>query len=606
MKSKEIRRKFIKFFEEKGHKHLPPSPLVPDKIDPSVLFTSAGMQQFKTWFSGGEKAKYSRVVTIQSCLRTSDIDEVGDETHLTFFEMLGNFSFGDYFKKEAIEWGWEFLTDKKWLGIDPKRISATYFDQRKARKPMAIIFDTDNESLEILKTIKGLKKIEGQGDDNFWTLGQIGSPGGPTVEFYVDEIEVWNLVFNEAVLKKDPSKHWFWDNITKGVDTGMGLERIAAVMQGKTDVFTTDLYQVSIKEIEKLSKLKYGAKSDDEYIKEGEQCWVDTRKYFRRVADHLRAAAFVTSERLEPSNLGQGYILRRLIRRTARYAKILNLPDTFCGDIVKVIIDEYGKIYPKLKDNEDFIFEQLEKEKERFKKPLNMVEQYKIDLRAAVNDKAIKKIKNIAILSDPKTASGKYVYENYQTYGVPADLAKEVVEEMGLEFDQKEYNKAQQEHRKESKKGEGSKFGAQDQEKISKLHTATHIMHEALRQVLGNHVEQRGQDINADRLRFDFSHTDKMTDEEIKKVEGMVNEVIAKNVPITCEEVSVEEAKKQGARAQFLDKYSGKVTMYSVNDFSKELCKGPHVKNTSELGHFKILKEESSSAGVRRIRATLE
>lgn len=604
MTSQEIRQKFVDFFKEKKHVELPPSSLVPDTVDPSVLFTSAGMQQFKSWFSGEEKPKHPRVVTIQPCVRTSDIDEVGNEVHLTFFEMLGNFSFGypkmkgSYFKEEAIKDAWEFLTDEKWLGIGKKRIHATYFNGEGSDA-----LGPDNESYKILQKLPGLEKIKGMSkEENFWSLGTEGSPGGPTAEFHVGNIEVWNLVFNEYVWRGDR-----WDELKqKGVDTGMGLERIAAVMQEKTDVFMTDLYEELIRKIEKLSGLKYGDKPDNEYIKGGKQCWVDTRKLFRRIADHLRAAAFIASEGLEPSNLGQGYILRRLVRRTARYAKLLNLPDTFCADIVKVVIDEYDKLYPKLKENKDSIYEQLEKEKEKFQKPLDMVEQYKIDLEAAVKNKLIKKIKDVSILTGPKTASGKYVYENYQTYGVPPDLSKEIVEEMGLKFNQKEYDEVIKEHQEISRTGGKKKFSSEDKERIAKLHTATHIMHEALRRTLGEHVEQKGQDINAERLRFDFSHPDKMTEEEIKKVEEMVNEVIKKDLPIVCKEVSVEEAKKQGARAQFLDKYEGKVTMYAVGDFSKELCKGPHVEKTGELGKFKIQKEESSSAGVRRIRAILE
>lgn len=515
---------------------MPPSPLIPDTVDPSVLFTTAGMQQFKSWFSGEEKAKYPRVVTVQPCLRTSDIDEVGDKTHLTFFEMLGNFSFNDYFKKETIEWAWEFLTEDKWLGIDKKRVYAAYFDQNKAKNYKNV--ETDLESKKILEGIEGSEKIVGEGDDNFWSLGSEGSPGGPTVEFYVDNVEVWNLVFNEFKLKNGK---WV-DLPQKGVDTGMGLERITAVMQDKDDVFETDIFEPIILKLEKELSLK-GPKD---------------KKTLRILTDHSRSSQALINEGVIPSNKGLGYILRRLLRRILLYSqKMASLVKD------KIALAEFDKFQKT-----------IEKGK-----------------------KEIEKLKEL---------NAKEAFDLYQTYGFPFELSKEYAAMKGIKIDEADFRKELEKHREISRQGITKKFSADDQTKVAQLHTATHILHETLRQVLGKHVEQRGQDINSERLRFDFSHLEKLTSKQVKEVENKVNQVISQNLTVECKEMTVEEAKKQGARAQFLDKYKGTVTMYSIGNYSKELCKGPHVKNTSELGHFKIIKEEASSAGVRRIKAVLD
>lgn len=535
MKSGKIRQKFIEFFKEKKHQEMPASPLIPDIVDPSVLFTTAGMQQFKGWFSGEEEPKYPRVVTTQSCLRTSDIDEVGDKTHLTYFEMLGNFSFNDYFKEEAVKYAWEFLTDKKWLGINKKRIYAAYFEQKKTKKYKNV--ETDEESKKILARIDGLEKIEGFGDDNFWSLGSEDSPGGPTVEFYVDGVEVWNLVFNEFKLKNGK-----WVDLSqKGVDTGMGLERITAVMQGKDDVFETDIFEPLIAGLEKKLSLS----------------WLKDKRTLRILADHSRSSQRLINEGVMPSNKGRGYVLRRLLRRVLLYSP---------------------KIVNQLKDKIALA------EIEKFQKTL---------------DKGKKEIEKLDKLN------AKAAFNLYQTYGFPFELSKEYAEIKGIKIDEADFAKEFKKHQKVSRRGKIRKFTKINKEKIAELHTATHILHETLRRVLGDYVEQRGQDINSERLRFDFSHPEKLTPEQLKEVEDKVNEVISQKLPVKCEEISVEEAKKQGARALFLDKYRGKVTMYSVGDYSRELCKGPHVKNTSELGHFKIIKEEASSAGVRRIKAVL-
>ncbi|MBU2595616.1 alanine--tRNA ligase, partial [Patescibacteria group bacterium] len=483
MTSREIREKFIRFFEEKGHQEMPPSPIIPDTVDPSVLFTTAGMQQFKSWFSGEKKAKYPRVVTVQPCLRTSDIDEVGDKTHLTYFEMPGNFSFNDYFKEEAIKWAWEFLTDKKWLGIDKKRIWATYFKGDKR-----IGLQGDKESLEILRGLTGLKEVkEGNFEDNFWTLGTEGSPGGPTVEFYVDDVEVWNLVFNEYQLKDGK---WI-DLPQKGVDTGMGLERITAVMQNKDDVFETDIFEPIIIKLEKELSLK-GPKD---------------KKTLRILADHSRSSQAIINEGVIPSNKGQGYVLRRLLRRILLYSQKM-------ASLVKdeIALAEFAK---------------FQKTIEKGKKEIEKLD--KLDAKGAFN--------------------------LYQTYGFPFELSKEYTAMKGIKIDQADFEKEFAKHQEVSRQGKTKKFTKINKEKIARLHTATHLLHETLRRVLGNHVEQRGQDINSERLRFDFAHLEKLTPEQLKEIEDKVNEIIAQKLPVECEKTSVERAKEQGARAQFLDKY---------------------------------------------------
>lgn len=625
MTSKEIREKFIKFFEEKGHKYREPASLIPKTDDPSVLFTTAGMQQFKSWFSGEEKAKYPRVVTIQPCLRTSDIDEVGDKTHLTFFEMLGNFSFNypadkkSYFKKDAIEWAWEFLNSEAWLNIPKENISATYFNDKEltGRIADAIIDDTDIESLKYLKKIIGSDKISAKGDDNFWSLGTVGSPGGPTVEFYIDQVEVWNLVFNERILKDDPSRYWHWANI-KGVDTGMGLERISAVMQKVDDIFRTDLLKPIIDQAYELRKLFPPNAS------------VEIEPAYKIIVDHLRSSVFIASEDVIPSKEKRGAVLRRLLRRAYEVAIRLR-PDGINKDYIhklsSFIIDHYKENYPDLEKDREKILSIIDNEiifteKEiarlvpKINKRIRVLERYlkgETDKREGadpkwLNSAFVKKGDTPGIITgkfayhlwNTNRCSKEYFWDYFQKNAEPE--VKEYVNRNEFEIGYKEGKK---EFKEVSRKGVEKKFEVGDKARIAQLHTATHILHETLRRVLGKHIEQRGQDINSERLRFDFSHPEKLTPEQLKEIEDKVNEVIAQKLPVNCEEVTVEEAKKQGARALFLDKYTGKVTMYSVGDYSKELCKGPHVKNTSELGSFKIIKEEASSAGVRRIKATL-
>lgn len=625
MTSKEIRDKFLKFFEQKGHKILPSSSLVPQD-DPSVLLTTAGMQQFKKWFTGIEEPKYPRVATIQKCVRTTDIEEVGDDTHLTFFEMLGNFSFNypqmkdSYFKKETIEYAWEFLTDKKWLGIDKKRIGATYFDKSKVTEGPAILFETDNESKKILQNLDGLKKIEPQGEDNFWTLGTVGSPGGPTVEFYIDGIETWNLVFNEAIWTGNV---WKWSEL-KSVDTGMGLERLLAVLNGKKSVYETDLFTSISDKILTLAGILH---------QEGEIPGGDIKKYVLILSDHLKSATFLLGDGITPSNIDQGYILRRLIRRAVRYGKLLRINQklgidkVFTQEIAQIVIDTYKKAYFQLERYRKEIIQGLKAEEENFyqtlEKGMVYLEQKLKNIRRDDTPERIKKItKGDKRLENPISYSYsfddlvKIAFDVYQAHGFPIEMTIDILsEDYGICFSQKDILKFktlfQQEfekHQELSRKGAEKKFKgglATGGEQETKYHTATHLLQQALRDVLGSHIEQRGSNITSERLRFDFSHPEKMTDKEIKKVEEIVNNKIKESLPVTYEEMTPEEAKIKGAIGLFEAKYGEKVKVYRIGNYSVEICGGPHVKNTSELGNFKIIKEESSSAGIRRIKAVL-
>lgn len=576
MKSSELREKFLNFFENKGHKILPSSSLLPQD-DPSVLFTSAGMQQFKKLFAGYETPKYPRVATAQKCIRTSDIEEVGDDTHVTFLEMLGNFSFGDpassadaYFKKEAIKWGLEFLI--KETKLDRQKITTTIFKGDKQ-------VPRDQESYEILKNL-GFKDNEikecGR-EDNFW--GPTGSEGpcGSTVEFYYNGVEIWNLVFNEYFQTSD-KKLKLLDH--KGVDTGMGLERILAAVNGKKSVYETDLFEPLAGIMSQESK-------------------IEKIKSIRIIIDHIKAAVFLIADGVILSNVEQGYVLRRLIRRSVRHANILGIKkeENLSEKLAKKVIEIYKNIYPELEKNENKILEELQKEENKFEKTL------------------ARGLKKFETLSDT-AISGVDVFHLYDTYGFPLELTKELAQEKNIKIDESGFWQEFKKHQQISRAGIEKKFkgGLVEQNlEARKLHTATHLLHQALRQVLGSHVKQMGSNITSERLRFDFANPRKMTQEEIKKVEDIVNQKIAEKLEVKCEEMPYKKAMEEGALAFFHEKYPEIIKVYTIGNpstgsgqvFSKEVCAGPHVKNTSELGHFKIKKEESSSAGVRRIKAIL-
>jgi len=576
MQSSDIRQEFLSFFEKRGHKIVPSSSLLP--ADPSVLFTTAGMQQFKPYYLGELSPFGKNAASCQKCIRTSDIEEVGDESHLTFFEMLGNFSFGGYFKKESIKWGYEFIKE---MGLEIDYV--TYFDPLKVevgdwRKDVP----KDLDSYDCWKNDIGLpgEKIRGEGIDNFW--GPTGSEGpcGPTTEIYVknikgQSIEIWNIVFNEYFCDKDKKlkKLEF-----PGVDTGLGLERLTIMIQGVETVFETDLFQPLIKEIELLSGSSYQ----------------DNVRLFRIIADHIKASVFMASENIVPSNVERGYVLRRIIRRALHYGKSLQLPETFYVSLVKHIADEYQDVYLELKSNQGNIISIFEKERIEYSKIL------------------IKGVKDTASVVVRPNFNGDEAYRWYSTSGVPFDIIKEIALEKGVimnETFQEDFEKGFKKHQEISRAGAVKKFGGVGENATheqAKLHTATHLLHQALRMILGTHVQQMGSDITAQRLRFDFSQPAKMTDEEIKKVENLVNDKINENLTVTKEELPYEQAVKSGALAFFREKYPATVNVYSIGSFSKEICAGPHVDKTSELGKFIIIKEESSGAGVRRIRAILK
>jgi alanyl-tRNA synthetase len=632
MQSEEIRNKFLKFFEKRGHVIIPSASLVPEN-DPSVLFNTAGMQPFVPYLLGEKHPAGTRIADVQKCVRTTDIDEVGDNTHLTFFEMLGNWSLGDYFKKEAIQWSYEFLTDKKkGLGLDPSRLYVTVFGGNKD------VPEKDEESYNIWEKIfekEGLNHKDHvffmEGSSNWWSPGDNGPCGSDSEMFYDvtgeltegmtkeefikadDEqkvVEVWNDVFMEYE-KKDGKV--IGKLAQKNVDTGAGLERLAVMMQGKNNVFETDLFEGLMGKIRDLGKYSTAQRVEPLVLKSE-----------RIIADHVRAAVFIISDGVVPANTDRGYILRRIIRRVVRHMDLLGIEKGSFVDLANVVIEQYGDIYKNVKENADLIRSETEKEEEKFRKTL------------MAGLKQLRKISGtqLSLVAEgekfPKYINAKYskgvgkiLFDLFQTYGFPIEMSLEELnnildntagvfeplsEKREVEI-KKEFEEEMKKHQELSRTASVGKFkgglGGHD-ENSTKLHTATHLLHQALREVLGDHVEQKGSNINPERLRFDFSHSEKMTDEEKQKVEDIVNEKIRESLPVEMEEMTVEKAKEKGAIGVFGDKYGKKVKVYSIGDFSKEICGGPHIKNTSELGIFKIKKEEASSACVRRIKAVLE
>jgi len=543
MQSGEIRQKFIKFFEERGHTVVSSSSLVP-KNDSSVLFTTAGMQQFKPYYLGEADAEKDfgslNTISIQKCLRTSDIEEVGDERHLTFFEMLGNFSFGGYWKEEAIKYAHEFITNPKWMGLKIDYVSVFAGEDN---------VPADIESEKIWKSIDKNIDVKKFGRaDNFWGPTGEEGPCGPTTELYVDGIEIWNIVFNEFYQNKDKSLKPLK---VKGIDTGMGLERLVKVVQKAPTVFETDLFE---KLISILPQNLYGKKK-------------------RILADHSRAVSFLISDGVYPDNKGAGYVLRRLLRRILAQFKMEEIKFAFDLTIAK---------FSELK--RDIIWKVVDAERSQFITALNLGKK-ELDRLSDVN---------------PKSA-----FRLYNSYGLPLDVIRDRFPQLNVQEFEKEFEK----HQKISKAGVEQKFKgglAGHGEMEVKYHTATHLLHQALREVLGKDVFQKGSNITPKRLRFDFSFARKMTNEEKKKVEDLVNKKIKESLPVSYEDISLEEAKKRGAIGLFEDKYADKVRVYKVGYFSLEFCGGPHVENTGVLGKFKITKEEATSTGIRRIKAILE
>ena len=584
MKAIEIRNKYLNFFKNHGHKVIPSAPLIPEN-DPSVLFTTAGMQPLVPYLLGEKHPEGTRLTDYQKCLRTNDIDEVGDNRHLTYFEMLGNWSLGDYFKEESVAMSFEFLT--KELGIPVEKLSVTCFagDEDAPR---------DTVTAECWKKA-GIPedRIYYYGkDDNWWIAGEEG-PCGPDTEMFYDTgkpacgpdcqpscdcgkyVEIWNNVFMEYYKSKDGT---YTKLKQHNVDTGLGLERMTMLLQGKETPFDTELFAPVMK------KLKELAKNDS----------IESR---RIVAEHLRASMMVIADGGRPSNIDRGYVLRKLIRRMSRHLNKLQIDLNELGNLIDLDIDILKDMYPELEKNRDTIKQVIIEEKDKFIKTL------------AHGEKEFEKYISKAKEENKTIIDGQTIFKLYETYGFPPEITADLAAEQGFTIDNSEFDKLFKEHQEKSRLGSEQKFKgglAEQNEKTTAYHTATHLLHKALQIVLGEHAKQKGSNITTERLRFDFSHPEKMTKEQLKQVEDIVNEQIKRDLPVTCEEMTLEEAKKSGAMGLFESKYGEKVKVYTIGDFSKEICGGPHVTHTGELGHFKIKKEESSSSGVRRIKAILE
>ncbi|MEG1146635.1 MAG: alanine--tRNA ligase [Bacilli bacterium] len=577
---------YINYFISKGHKQIPSSPVVPEN-DPSVLFNTAGMQPLIPYLMGQKHPYGTRLVDYQKCIRTNDLDEVGDKTHHTFFEMLGNWSLGDYFKEESISYSFEFLT--KELNIPVEKLAVTVFEGNED-------IPRDEFSATCWKKL-GIneKKIAYLGvEDNFWIAGTTGPCGGDTEIFYFRSnekvpdfydptdnrwVEIWNNVFME--FNKDENGK-VTELPKKNVDTGMGYERVVAVLEGVDDNYQTSVWKDIIKKVEKVSNKSY----------------IGNEVSMRIIADHIRTAVFISSDYagIKPSNTDQGYILRRLIRRAIRHAKKLeiDISSNWEQEIAQTVINQYKKYYKEIEENEEKVLEILKNEKIKFNRTL---------------EKGLKEFEKITSQYKGNILDKDNAFKLFDTYGFPIELTEELAKELNLSVDIKGFNDKFKEHQEKSRAGASEKFKgglAGTGEMEVKYHTATHLLNAALKIVVDKNVHQKGSNITSERMRFDFSCENKLTDEQKKQTEDLVNKWINEAIPVTAVEMKKEEAILSGAECMFIDKYPDIVTVYSIGNISKELCGGPHVKNTSELGKFKIKKEEASSAGVRRIKATLE
>lgn len=629
MTSTELRQKYLDFFKTKEHAIIPSASLVPEN-DPTVLFTTAGMHPLVPYLLGEKHPQGQRLANAQKCIRTGDIDEVGDITHHTFFEMLGNWSLGNpdaengigagYFKNEAIEWSWEFLTSSKWLGLDPRRLAVSVFEGDPSTGSGRV--PRDDEAADIWMRVSG-RQLDGRIDylpkaKNWWGPAGETGPCGPDTEifYWIGEepapekitqgdladhpkwVEIWNNVFMQFNKTADKK----YEPLTQqNVDTGMGLERTLAVVNGLDDNYKTELFTPIVKKIEELSGKKYAESAE-------------VTKAMRVISDHIKAATFIIGDDkgIAPSNAGQGYMVRRLIRRAVRYGKLLNtelnnLPASrlypqagsdadsaskqFSSTIAAVVIDIYKDVYPELEKNKKFILDNLSQEEEKFEKTLE------------------KGIKEFEKLTTDKEISGEEAFVLFSTYGFPIELTKEIASEKGLTIDENSFRVAMEAHQELSRTASAGMFkgGLADAgEESKKYHTATHLLLAALRETLGSEIYQKGSNINAERMRFDFNYPQKLTEEQIKKIEELVNKKIGENISVEMVEMPKEEALKIVKTSFDPAKYGDVVKVYKIGDFSIELCGGPHAAGTGELGVFKITKEEASSAGVRRIKAVLE
>lgn len=616
--SKELRKKYLEFFKSKGHAIIPSASLVPDN-DPTVLFTTAGMHPLVPYLMGQKHPAGVRLANVQKCVRTGDIDEVGDVSHLTFFEMLGNWSLGDYFKKEAIQWSWEFLTSKEYLHLDPKKLAVSVFAGEKENN-----IPRDEEAAGIWKSL-------GVAEDkiaflprknNWWGPAGLTGPCGPDTEIFfwrgtssefppagsnpgTDEdnwLEIWNNVFMQYTKTAEGA---FEPMEKQNVDTGMGLERTVGVLNGATDVYKTDSFWPLIQKIQDISGATYAGGKE-------------ITKSMRIVADHIRTATMIMGDAkgVAPSNVDQGYIVRRLIRRAVRHGRLLGIKENFCDKIAAEIIGMFAEAYPELVTNKEFIMTEMAREESKFR---NTIEQGLKEFEKLVSGYRMAFEKTGQVI---KEISGKQAFKLYDSHGFPLEMTQELAIENGLTVDSNGFDEAFKKHQDLSRVGAEQKFagGLADHSEIStKYHTATHLLHATLQRVLGPHAMQRGSNITQERMRFDFAHPEKMSPEQIKQTEDLVNGAIQKNYEVTWAEMPFEKAKELGAIGLFEDKYQPIIKVYTVGHpdkkafadpssetYSREVCGGPHVEHTGTMGKFKITKEEAVSAGVRRIKAILE
>lgn len=590
--AKQLRDMWIKFYTSKGHVLIPSASVVPEN-DPTVLFTTAGMHPLVPYLLGEKHPCGKRLVDIQKCIRTGDIDEVGDDYHCTFFEMLGNWSLGDYFKKEKIAWSYEFLTSPEYLDIKVEDLAVTVFagDETAPR---------DEESYNAWKSCGVLesKIFFLPKKHNWWILGSGVGPCGPDSEMFIDTgspkcspncspacdcgkyVEIGNDVFMQFI-KKDPNGPILPNPQKNVVDTGFGFDRLLYISNGLESVYDTELFAPIIKKIEELSG-RYYLLNDE------------TKRSMRIIADHMRASVFIISDGVQPLNVGQGYVLRRLLRRSINCANRLNFDSAKLAEIVPVIVDVYKDFYPELLTNMQNIVDTVVQENEKFSKTLTQ---------------GIKEFEKVAQYSQNGVLNGKTAFRLYDTFGFPLELTVELAKEKNLTVDTDGYNEAYKKHQEMSKANNDQVFkgGLADTSlQTTRLHTAVHILQAGLQKIVSPDIRQKGSNITPERLRFDFNCDHKLTDEEKKALEDFVNDVIKKDIPVVCEELTLEEAKNQGSLGVFEHKYGDRVKVYTIGDVSKEICGGPHAQHTGELKHFRIIKEESSSAGVRRIKATID
>jgi len=592
--SRELRQKYLDFFKSKGHAIISSASLIPEN-DPTVLFTTAGMHPLVPYLLGEKHPGGARLTSAQKCVRTDDIDEVGDPTHHTFFEMMGNWSLGNYFKSNSIKYSFEFLTSPDWLGIDVNRLAVSVFAGDDDAN-----FDEEAYGLWKSLGIPEARIAKLPKKNNWWNSPGVTGPCGPDSEIFYwvgdpaqtpssfnDDNDLWVEIWNNVFMQyKKKAEGGFETLAQKNVDTGLGLERVLAVLNGFDNNYQTDLFVDLIKKIEELSGQKYDRTSE-------------ITKMMRIVADHLKAATFIIGDDkvISPANTDQGYVVRRLIRRAIRYGRQLGIKDeAWIGEIAQIVINNYADIYGELSRNQAFILDQFNKEESKFNQTL---------------ENGLKEFAKLG--TQNKIISGPDAFYLFQSFGFPLEMTEELAREKGLTVDKSGFEVEFKKHQDLSRTAAAGKFKgglADSGEETTKLHTAAHLLLAALRQVLGAHVFQRGSNITPERLRLDFSHSDKLTAEQIKTVEDMVNAEIQKALPVYCEQMPLAQAKAKGAMGVFDSKYGEEVKVYKIGEsdhvFSYEICGGPHVDNISTLGHFKILKEESSSSGVRRIKAVLE